>query len=35
MALCAIVMPVHNQLEYTRLCLESVFRHTDIPFHLW
>lgn len=34
MALCTVVIPVHNQLEYTRLCLESVFRYTDIPFHL-
>lgn len=31
---CTIVVPVHNQLEYTRRCLESVFRHADLPFRL-
>lgn len=27
-------MPVYNQVEYTRTCLESLFRHTDRPFDL-
>ncbi len=34
MAVCTLVVPVHNQLEYTRRCLESVFRHTDVPYDL-
>lgn len=34
MAACTLVMPVYNRLEYTRRCLESVFRHTDVPYDL-
>ncbi len=32
-----ILIVVHDQLEYTKKCLESVFLHTKTPFtvHLW
>jgi GT2 family glycosyltransferase len=30
----AIIVPVHNALEYTRQCLESVRRHTRAPYRL-
>lgn len=29
-----IVIPVWNQLNFTKQCLESVFAHTRYPFHL-
>jgi GT2 family glycosyltransferase/tetratricopeptide (TPR) repeat protein len=32
--LASIIVPCHNQLEYTRLCLESVLRHTRPPYEL-
>ncbi|MEE8448458.1 MAG: glycosyltransferase, partial [Thermodesulfobacteriota bacterium] len=28
---CDITIPVWNQLEYTKRCLESIRRHTDFP----
>lgn len=34
MAACTVVIPVYNQLDYTRLCLDSLFRHTGVPFDL-
>ncbi len=30
-----ICIVVHNQLEYVRNCVQSVFQHTGTPFHLW
>jgi FkbM family methyltransferase len=32
--LTSIIIPVHNQLAYTRRCLESIRRHTDEPYEL-
>jgi GT2 family glycosyltransferase/glycosyltransferase involved in cell wall biosynthesis len=32
--LVSIVIPVHNQLEYTQKCLDSILTHTDVPFEL-
>jgi GT2 family glycosyltransferase/predicted Zn-dependent protease len=32
--LASIIVLCHNQLEYTRLCLESVLRHTRAPYEL-
>ncbi len=32
--LVSILVLCHNQLEYTRLCLESVLRHTRAPYEL-
>ena len=32
--LVSIIIPVYNQLEYTKKCLESIFEYTDIPFEL-
>lgn len=34
MAACTVIIPVHNQLGYTRRCLESLLQHTDVPFRL-
>lgn len=34
MTACSLVIPLYNQLDYTRQCLESVFRHTDVPYDL-
>lgn len=34
MRAATVVVPVYNQLDCTRLCLESVFRHTNVPFEL-
>lgn len=31
---CDIVIPAWNNLEITRDCVESVFRHTDYPFRI-
>ncbi len=33
-ATCDIVSPIWNQLERTKHCVESLIRHTDIPFRL-
>jgi O-antigen biosynthesis protein len=30
-----IVIPVHNQYPYTRTLLESIYRYTDVPFHIF
>ncbi|HEY9855431.1 MAG TPA: glycosyltransferase, partial [Stenomitos sp.] len=30
----SIVVLTYNQLEFTKLCLESVLQHTDVPFEL-
>ncbi len=30
----SIIIPCFNQLEYTKLCLESVVRYTDVPYEL-
>ena len=30
-----IVIPVHNQYLHTRSLLESIYRYTDIPFHIF
>src|SRR5262249_15682570 len=32
--LASILVPCHNQVEYTRQCLESVLRHTRPPYEL-
>lgn len=32
--LTSLVMLTYNQLDYTRRCIESLFRHTRIPFEL-
>ena len=32
--LVSIVILVHDQLEYTQKCLESIFTHTNIPFEI-
>jgi GT2 family glycosyltransferase len=31
---CDIIMPVWNQLEVTRECVDSILRNTDFPFRL-
>lgn len=31
---CDIIIPVWNQLAYTRRCLESIRRHTDCPYRI-
>ncbi|MTI80116.1 MAG: glycosyltransferase [Firmicutes bacterium] len=33
-ALTSIIIPCYNQLEYTKLCLESIFTYTMEPFEL-
>jgi glycosyltransferase involved in cell wall biosynthesis len=30
-----LIIPVHNQYRSTRNLLESIYRHTDIPFHIY
>jgi O-antigen biosynthesis protein len=30
-----IVIPVHNQYSHTRKLLESIYRYTDVPFHVF
>jgi GT2 family glycosyltransferase len=30
-----LIIPVHNQYPCTRNLLESIYRHTDIPFHIY
>ncbi|OPX39478.1 MAG: hypothetical protein B1H11_02960 [Desulfobacteraceae bacterium 4484_190.1] len=32
--LTSIVILTHNQLEYTKKCIGSIFRYTDVPFEL-
>ncbi len=32
--LISITILIHNQLEYTKKCLESIFRYTDLPYEL-
>jgi GT2 family glycosyltransferase len=31
---CDIIIPVWNQLDVTRLCIDSIIKHTDYPFRL-
>lgn len=30
-----LIIPVHNQYPLTRNLLETIYRHTDIPFHIY
>ncbi len=30
-----IVIPVYNQYSFTRNLIESIYRHTDVPFHIY
>ena len=30
-----IIVPVYNQYSFTRNLIESIYRHTDIPFHIY
>ena len=30
----SLVIPLYNQLSFTRQCLESIARHTDVPYQL-
>ncbi len=30
----SLVIPVYNQLEYTKVCLDSIFKRTEPPFEL-
>ncbi len=30
-----IIIPVHNQFPFTRNLLEGIYRHTDVPFHIY
>jgi len=30
-----IIIPVYNQYAYTRNLLEGIYRHTDLPFHIY
>jgi len=32
--LVSIIILAHNQIEYTRKCLDSIFKYTDVPFEL-
>lgn len=32
--LTSLVIPVYNQLDYTRRCLDSILRWTDVPFEV-
>ncbi|MGQ9846339.1 MAG: glycosyltransferase, partial [Bacteroidales bacterium] len=32
--LISIIILVHNQLNYTKMCLESIFKYTDHPYEL-
>lgn len=32
--LVSVIVLVHNQLEFTKKCLDSVFRYTNVPFEL-
>ena len=30
-----IIIPVYNQYSFTRNLIESIYRHTDVPFHIY
>lgn len=30
-----VIIPVHNKYSFTRNLIESIYRHTDAPFHLY
>lgn len=30
-----LILPVHNQYSYTRNLIEGIYRHTDLPFHIY
>jgi O-antigen biosynthesis protein len=30
-----IIVPIFNQYSYTRNLLEGIYRHTDVPFHIY
>lgn len=30
-----IIVPVYNQYSFTRNLIESIYRHTDVPFHVY
>ncbi|MBN2319765.1 MAG: glycosyltransferase [Acidobacteria bacterium] len=30
-----IIVPVYNQYSFTRNLIESIYRHTDVPFHIY
>jgi GT2 family glycosyltransferase len=30
----SIIIPTLNQLEYLRMCVDSIFRHTDLPYEV-
>jgi GT2 family glycosyltransferase len=30
-----LIIPVYNQFAYTRALLESIYRYTDLPFHIY
>jgi O-antigen biosynthesis protein len=30
-----LIIPVHNQYQYTRNLIEGIYRHTDVPFHIY
>ncbi|QSZ27972.1 glycosyltransferase [Aceticella autotrophica] len=32
--LCSIIILTHNQLEYTKLCIESIRKYTDVPYEI-
>ena len=34
MDLTSLVIVTHNQLDFTRLCVESIERHTSEPYEL-
>lgn len=34
MTLLSIIIPVHNALEYTQECVNSIHRHTHIPYEI-
>ena len=31
---CDIIIPVWNQLEATKECIDSIVKHTDYPYRL-
>ena len=30
-----IIIPVYNRYSFTRNLIESIYRHTDVPFHIY
>ncbi len=30
-----IVIPVYNQYSFTRNLIENIYRHSDVPFHIY